>query len=162
MTDPINRESDPRWAVLGAYIRDIMDRMGLSRYHFDLSHNAPDEPGQCAVRSNGESVTAAHVFYSYGALKCIFHFGDIFFEDFCPEEQRHAVVHEIVHVMLAASAAHLDQLRQEDGISDAVWNMWWRTFAFIAEREVDWLASVIAPRFPLIDWNADAANPPRV
>ena len=158
-TRPINRENDPRWKILGDYIRDVMEVLGLNRYHFDLSHNAPTEPGQSAVRSNGESVTAAHVFYSYGALKCIFHFGDIFFEDFCPEEQRHAVVHEIMHVLQVASSAHLDQLRQDEGLSNAVWDIWWKTYVFIHEREVDHLASVIAPRFSFIDWQSfDAVN----
>ena len=147
---PIDRENDPRWERLGAYIRDLMDRMGLSRYHFDLSHKPPDGPsGQVG---NAEGVTAAHVYYAYGCLKCEFCFGDIFFEDYCPEEQRHAVVHEIVHVLQAGSAAHLDQLRQEDGISIAVWDIWWKTYHFISEREVDWIASLIAPQYPLIDW----------
>lgn len=145
MSKPINRETDERWAILGAYIRDIADRMGLGRWHFDLSHDVPE----CG---DERFTTAARVEYAFGCLKFIITFGDIFFADYSPDEQRHTVVHELVHIVLSGSAANLDAFGTLDCISKTMWRLFLRGHTHITERETDWVASLIAPRFDYIDW----------
>lgn len=150
MPEPINREYDLRWQVLGEYVRDIADRMGLNRWYFEISHDAPRnaKPGE----GTPEADTAAECECMWHELVFYLSFGDGFFTETCLEKVRQWVVHELCHVIDAQRTATLDVLCREDCISDQLWNHWEKHYRHINERAIDWYASCIAPRFPLIEW----------
>lgn len=146
---PINRKDDPRWIILGNYIRDVADSMGLDRWHFDLSHDPTDSDGHVG---NGPTCASSQVDYTYQTLSFTIRFGDIFFENYCPEQQRHVVVHELCHIVETSRMGAIDILRREDCISTQLWNHWYGHYDRERERAIDWFSSLIAPRFPFIQW----------
>jgi hypothetical protein len=150
MVEPINRENDPRWDVIGEYVRDIADRMGLNRYYFEISHDPPtNKPTQ------DDYEVAAQCDYSFQALVFTLYFGECFFTEKCPEKQRHVVVHELCHVLESQRMAAVDDLARWGEISETQWNRWFAMYNRERELHIDWVASLIAPRFPLIPWGEE-------
>lgn len=142
---PINRVDDPRWAVLGAYVREIADRMGLSRYYFNLSHDEPEDA------SSGFAVRAK-VTYNFQTLEATLFFGDVFFTDCTPVQQRHTIVHELCHVVEIPRMGAIHVLRNDPSISIQLWNLWESSYDLQRERAIDHFAGLITPSMPLPCW----------
>jgi len=140
----IDREHDPRWKVLGDYVRDIADRMGLSRWYFEISHDLPSDHG--AVASEGCEVSA-YVTYTFQTMNFILHFGDAFFES-SPYQQRDVIVHELCHVIEIPRMGCIHVLSKEDCLSNALYNHWFQHYDREREKSIDWFSALIAPRFP--------------
>jgi len=151
MTDPINRENDPRWAVLGAYVRDVANRMGLQQWYLTVSRKPPNDTPD----PDPEHPTIAATFTCFQSIEATLHFADYFFS--APlDKQRLTVIHELIHVIGGGTLAAWNKIRE---FTPRQLDEWYITEE---ERFVDWLSSIIAPSMPLIDWTADADNPPRV
>jgi len=145
MGTPINRVSDPRWERLGEYVRDLADRMGLSRFYFEVSHDAPDIDGTGPC-----SFAYCKVYYLYGEQEFRLHFSDQFFQN-TPERQRNSVVHELVHVCSRERDRVVDSVESWPEVSASRWEAFAGQLRYGNESVTDLMAGLIAPRFPLPD-----------
>jgi hypothetical protein len=122
------RIEDERRLSWQAYFREVADRMRLKDWTVEV---APDPPA--------DSGALAEVVCTYGRLWATVRLGDGFLVR-SPEEQRHAVVHELVH-------CHTDLAAQIalEAMPEAVKAV----FRRLKEHETDALAEIIAPHMPL-------------
>ncbi|MHB0938995.1 MAG: hypothetical protein ACYC6A_21590 [Armatimonadota bacterium] len=158
MPDPINRESDPRWETLGAYVRDIADRMGLTLWSILIETEPPSE---CGPPDDSEATIMATSNASYLTLSAALKFSDDFFDqpvDF----QRIMVVHELVHLVTMPQRRAAESIEGSGCLGSREYSLWRMHWQYADENVTDTLARIIAPSMPLIDWNPDAATPPRV
>lgn len=122
-----------------AYCRSIADKTGLAHWKLEF----PDEPP--ADKDAYASVNCWQT--RFGASIRI---GDALLKE-TPEEQRHCVVHEMVHCHLA----HADRLAEKamGGREREAWIV-------AMEYGVDALAAVIAPLVPLPPLGEEKSNAP--
>jgi hypothetical protein len=136
MSEKIDRENDPRWDVLDAYVREIAERMGLVLYPYRILREPPPADA------------AAKVEYSFQTLFFEISFADSFFS--CsPSRQRHVVVHELCHVIESSRMGCIDAMRIQSFVSVDFYNHWYEHYNRERERMIDWMAHLIAPQYPI-------------
>lgn len=125
--------------ALGSYMREVADRMELRDWHLDLSH---DPPAQDDAYASCEPI--------YGQHRTVLRFAHGF-RDRDPEDQRHTVVHELVHLHLAALTSQVEHDASEllGSTADSVF---WNGARRNLEYAVDGLAHAIARHIPIIEW----------
>lgn len=128
--------------ALGEYVRDTADKLELRDWTFNVEHAAlPSEDGLSTLAdvtcTDGRKLATVRVCEN--------------FRERDPEEQRHVIVHELVH-------CHLTQLQDQcesdlhsliGRPADTVFEL---SFRRNLEYAVDALASALAKHQPLIDW----------
>ncbi len=111
--------------ALSAYIRSIADQLGLSDWNLNLLREPCGDDYNAQVRIiYGRKVADIRVSAE--------------FRGFDLERVRRTVVHELIHLHFAACTQALD----------VFFSAWLRDF----EYGIDWVATTIAPRLPLIVW----------
>lgn len=114
----------------GPYVRRIADLMCLRDWFIQLIWEGPDEPE-----------VAADIKCIPGRRLAYIRLGDSFLDDYTPDQQRHTVVHELVH-------AHLDQAQK---VAEEAMGEQWAVFRLLLEYGVDAIADGWAPCLPLPD-----------
>jgi len=120
MKEPSRRQ---KWLP---YVRDLADRLALRDWRVVIADDAPD--GSDAIAS---------VYCCPGRKYATIRFGDVFFSD-DRADQRHSIVHELVHAHLGAYVAAVERLSNDD-----------KTLRMLMEYAVDGLADAIAPLVPI-------------
>jgi hypothetical protein len=139
MTKPINRENDPRWDCLQAYVRGMADTMGLTLWQLTVEHIAPE----------GEQ-TICDVYVPDASVKSTLRFSDQFFE-FSPEKQRRSVTHEMLHLLQATPQRMIESDVLREMMTPREYKMFCYDWNCANEKFIDALAGLVAERFPLLD-----------
>lgn len=128
---------------LGRYVRWIADEIGLRDWTINLCADGTETEDE-AERALAEIDCCS------GRRQARIDFCDDF-RDIKPEDQRMAVVHELVHCHLAAvqEQCEHDLVDLIGRPADAVFT---RSFRRNLEYAVDGITSALAPHMPLIEW----------
>jgi hypothetical protein len=125
-------------AALSLYVRWVADELELRDWTINLSAELPPEGCHALVTS------------TYGRKLATIKFEDDF-RSLDPEQQRHTVVHELVHCHLE-SATNIVLNDLEEYLGKTADQVFWNGFKRQIEYGVDGIASAIAKHMPLIDW----------
>lgn len=123
---------------LGRYVRWVADEIGLRDWTIDLLTEPCDEDCNAQTR------------LIYGRKRAALRVSEGF-RAFDLERIRHTIVHELIHLHLAAATNQVDHdIGEHLGATayDIFWNGWLRNL----EYGIDGLAGALAPHLPLIDW----------
>lgn len=115
------------------YVRDVADRLRLRDWRIDVSESSPNDP-----------TASAAIWVCTGRRWAIVHFPDRYFGE-SREEQRHSVVHELLHCVTAQYVRAVEGKTADD-----------RTLAMLMEYTIDHLADAVAPLLPLPDRSLSA------
>lgn len=125
-------------AARARYLRDIADLLGLRDWTVEAEHEPCPPDHLCEVRIPHER-RELHVSFCSD------------FDELEAVEQRHAIVHELVHPHLSGIWSAV-----EDGAREAFGGMAYRVYAASVRREVerstDALAAVVAAYLPEPEW----------
>lgn len=125
------------------YLRAVADRMGLRDWRIDVSLTPAGEEYQAAIQCTGEKrVAVVRLAHDFRKLD--------------PEEQRHALVHELVHVHFHGSVRALHALKVLVG--EPAFHVAAEAHELAEEQAVDALAWVIASGMPMPPWCEGAAE----
>lgn len=124
----MNRERHAYWS---AYIADLQKRMLLTNWNIDLSVKEPDNPSAHAAIAVLPGRHEARVYLHKDFDSCT------------RAEQRHYIVHELVHAHLASLWFHLEMQVGDEGRQITTSHITHEEYA------VDDLARIIAPSMPL-------------
>lgn len=127
-------------AVLGEYVRDTADKIGLRDWHFNIAHEPCEED------------YGAQVHTTYGQKVARISFAHEF-RQLTPEDQRETVLHELMHVPMFPFRLYIERTLP-DLIGEPASNAVIATFLQRNEEATDQFAKVFAPFFPLIEWPA--------
>jgi hypothetical protein len=124
--------------VLGRYIRRVADELELRDWTLTLSNNpAPKDCYGHMTETYGRKLAVIEVCADFRNLDA--------------EQQRHTIVHELVHCHLAPPTNMvLNDLEKE--LSDTTDRIFWASYKRQIEYSTDALASALAKHLPLIDW----------
>lgn len=132
---------------LGRYVRWVADEMGLRDWHFDLDVEPPDDPEMY----EGQQRAFADVCPTPGRRHAKMRFCEDFRFGLTADQQRMAVVHELVHCHLAAlqhqCECDLDPLLGRPAIT-----VFFNGFRRNLEYAVDGITAALTPHFPPIAW----------
>ena len=121
--------TDPRRQAFAPYVRDLADRLRLRDWTIYVRDDPPHD---------GECIASIHCVE--GRKVANIRFNDPFLDD-SPEDQRHTIVHELLHCHVNGAWDYaVDTFATEDAR---------RAFRRLAETAVDGLADAIAPLLPL-------------
>lgn len=123
--------------ALARYVRTCANGMGLRDWDFEIMHEPPVADQVAEIRVH-EARRYARLWFCAG------------FRRLPPEQQRHAVVHELVHPHL--SEMHFVLLALRDDLGMLRFTPIHDNFNRAEEKAVDALASVISPSLPMISW----------
>lgn len=126
------------WAALGRYVRWAADTMELRDWTFEIAHDPPDPDANARINLTYARKLAVVRFCSD-------------FRQMPAEQQRHTVVHELVHCHLE-SATNMVLNDLEGHLAKPTDQIFWEGFKRQIEYGVDALASTIAKHLPLIAW----------
>jgi hypothetical protein len=137
--------TNEEFAVLGRYIRERADEMGLRDWQIDLMHGPPvnddgTEDSSCAARIDirwGKRLARVWV--------------EREFKENPPERQRQFIIHELVHCHFD----HLDSLtsgKLRDHVGEIYWQAWHPAYWLMFENAIDAIAYSWAEKMPLIQW----------
>lgn len=120
---------------LARYVRTIANMVGLRDYTVEVAPETPSDGkvAECITEDGRASVALCFAGY---------------FERLPPEEQRHAVVHELLHVHFARPAATISSDMREF-LSETEHRLAWAAYKRQVEHSVDTLATAIADLLPL-------------
>lgn len=127
--------TDKQRLSLVNYVGRLADALGLGEWHLVLHYDSADA-GNAAEVSVVPGRRTAHISLSED------------FPTFDPEEQRHVLVHELIHI-------HLDRIRTyaRDTLPEVMgrpaWAAWHVTERDLNEYATDALAAAFAPHMPL-------------
>jgi hypothetical protein len=131
------------WDILGKYIRARADDLGLSDWYIVLKAEPPEDKEAAAeiCPVEGRKWANIRVAKDFMALR--------------PEEQRSAIIHELVHCHFqsAVDIIRLD-LFEERLLAHDTYAAIYAAFRRQMEYGVDGIAVTIALHFPLIEWEA--------
>ena len=131
------------WEVLNAYIEARRNDLWLADWGFTVRHDPPSSAS-----------AMAEIRPTYGRRHATVRFCSDF-RELSAAEQRHVVVHELIHCHLA-QIQHLTS--SDSGIGKALGTAGHPVLDAVAmaiEHAVDSLADVIAPNLPLIEWTTE-------
>ncbi len=128
------------WKELRAYIRHLANLLGLKDWAFDLVEGEWCDDAYDAATRDIEGKQLSRIWVSKG------------FRALTPEEQRHAIVHELVHAHFCRVASVLDDLHVGGILSDANFRASLEALNRHIEYGVDALAHIIARDLPFIGW----------
>lgn len=119
-----------RW---DGYLAQLQVEMGLSEWTVQIEEApAPDDCHAQIVCVDGRRIAKLELAHSFDKLPI--------------DQQRHTLVHELLHVIEEESAQVLFKLRTHLG--DPVFNIVWDQYVLRREYMVDHLADLIAPNMP--------------
>lgn len=124
-----------QWKSLGRYVRQIGDAMWLRDWTFDINHNPSDGDMLAAVECTyGRKIATLQFCPNWPNLD--------------PELQRHAIVHELLHVHMSG-ARNLVYHTLPSLLGEAAWSAFESAFRQNDEMATDGLADAFASLFPL-------------
>ncbi|MCE5322134.1 hypothetical protein LLG46_02335 [bacterium] len=129
---------------LCSYIREVADKLRLRDWEFVLKDEPPEDEDVSAEIVPIEGRKRASIYLCTG------------FRELSPEEQRHTIVHELLHCHLesATDIIRLD-LWEHRVLSQNAYDILIGGFRRQIEYAVDAIADAIAHNFPLIEWDAN-------
>jgi hypothetical protein len=136
--------TNTEFEVLGQYIRDVADEMGLRDWLFYLMHGGIEDDDFA-----GRVDAAMRIEPVWGKKVANIQVG-MDFREIAPVRQRQFVVHELVHCHYEIADVQLRELR--GFIGQVAFDAWWIGMKHGIEQAVDACAEAIAPRMPLIPW----------
>lgn len=131
---------DPRWDVLTDYVTKLQAEFGMARWEIMVITGEPPDDASTFI----EQATADH------RESSDWYFGNRFFAT-DREEQRAAIVHELVHLFIT-HAWHDVQRALKNALAPGMWHVVEPPHTAAYERSVDRLAMAIAPKYDLIEW----------
>lgn len=121
--------TDPRRQAFAPYVRDLADRLRLRDWTVVVKDDEPEDKD-----------SHASIHCVYGRKRALLRLSDDFLGD-DPEDQRHTVVHELLHCHLDDAYWYaIDRIGGDAAARQA--------FDRFAEKAVDGLADAIAPLMP--------------
>lgn len=128
-------------SVLIQYIRDRADQLGLKDWTVELGDQPPMDEDALAELHPTEG-------RKWAVIRICSHFGKL-----SPEEQRSAIIHELLHChqVPILDIVRLD-LYDARVIPASTYDILHSTMRRAAEYENDALCEAISPMFPLIPW----------
>ncbi len=131
---------EKEFEVLERYIQAIAQRMGLRDWEIVVRNEAATRGKAQCQAIVGRKVAIIRVGHD--------------FMDWSADDQRHAVVHELVHPHFenAWNVVELD-LDESRALSQQAFDLMYKTFTRQMEYGVDGIAAVIAPHMPHIEWS---------
>jgi hypothetical protein len=134
----------PQFDIVGEYIRNMADALGLRDWHLFLKYEPPDdaETGAMVVPIEGRKHASIYLCEDFRDLK--------------PENQREYIVHELLHLHFqpACDVIRAD-LWESNALSFSQHRQVWESFKRLMEYGVDGVTEHIAGFFPLIEWGDD-------
>ena len=123
-----------RFDALEAYVAELQEALGVTVWKITVVREASDVEAWADINPH-EQAESAELRVSYDFWKQT------------PEHQREILIHEMLHIV----TARLDQTVEamEEAFGKIAWAIYDPLFEDAAERVVDHLAKVIAPRLPL-------------
>lgn len=124
--------------ALGEYVRWVANDIGLRDWTFKLRWEGCPEEAQASIEpTEGRRVAVIYFCDDFRSLPA--------------DDQRNAVVHELIHCHHAAATdiIRVDLVRQ---LSQSTYELLYGAFRRQVEYMVDALADVVAERMPHIDW----------
>lgn len=121
--------TDPRRQRFAPYLRRLADLLALKDWHVEISDEEADDGAAATVR------------WAFGRKQATVWLGAGFLDD-SPEEQRHTLAHELIHLHFGPPY-DIAVEGLPDGSASA--------FRRMAEYAVDGMADAIAPLLPLPD-----------
>ena len=128
----------PEQKALGEYVRLVADMLELRDWTIELS----EEPAPAD--------SYGHITNTYGRKLAVLKLAPDF-RSLTASQQRHTVVHELVHCHLE-SATNMVLNDLESHLAKQADQLFWEGFKRQIEYGVDALASAIAKQMPLIVW----------
>lgn len=124
-----------QYRSLGRYVRLIADRLGLRDWTFEISHNPSD------------GIALAQIECLFGRQLGIVEFCPNWM-GLTPEQQRHVVVHEMLHACAAGPHGYVYRALPSL-LGESAWSAFESAYRQVEELATDGLAAAIAPIFPL-------------
>lgn len=121
---------------LGVYVRTLADRLRLADWRIEIDPELADEGSSASIGcTDGRKVAVMRV-----GRGC-------FAEP--PEERRHTVVHELLHIHLWGVMVAANSVREPLGT--AAYDVFWANLMNAIELAVDGIADGIAPLMPTME-----------
>lgn len=125
--------------VIGAYLRDLADKLGLRDWTVTVMHASPQDLGE-------DAGYLAQVGSDPGAWEAKFYFRSDF-PTLSDDQVRETCVHELVHVHRRV-IRHFNDKTIKEVLSVDAWNTWLAAVTLLDETATDALARAIAPLMP--------------
>ncbi len=120
---------------LDAYVREVAQKLKCGDWTISLPHDRFCEDDAHAT-----------IQFTSGKRVAVIRFGaDLL--DRSREEQRHTIVHEVIHILINPMESAFDALSSQ--ITSATYSVAWSNFNRHLEEATDQLAFVLAPMLPL-------------
>jgi hypothetical protein len=137
----------PEWKELGRYIRWCADGLGLRDWTLELLHEPASSPKD---DDHSETIACVHVTSGrkFAVVKVAANF-----RMRPPKEQRHAIIHELLHCHLDGPWRSIgDELYQSERLTATEYGMVKSSFSRASEIVCDDIAAAVAHHYPLIAW----------
>lgn len=128
------------WGILGQYMRDRADELGLRDWHLFLTHIPPDDEDADGICTPTEG-------RKHATIKVCRDFK----EQLKPDAQRAVIIHELLHCHFQAA---VDMVRVDLPrlLGQPAYDVFFPAFRRSMEYAVDGITDAIADKFPLIEW----------
>lgn len=143
---------DPRRPKLDAYIRTLADGMRLGAWDIEVADREPEEDDAVLSTDPDLSHHWAPIFVRVNPT----HKLTTVFWDETPSEQRHDLVHELIHIVQADMWLWVHDGSWRHQLSQREFALVEEVFRERMESATDFLARLIAPTLPLPPAWADA------
>lgn len=125
--------------AIGAYIRWVADTMGFRDWLFELEYDPPPNPNTMAMIQPVYGRKVATIWFMRD------------FVEMNPEKARHAVVHELAHLLTDP----ITSILQNTGpklLGAQTYSVLWEATKEQSELATDHIADILDRHMPLIDW----------
>lgn len=127
--------TDRQWKSLGRYVRNVGNMLGLRDWTFLIDHQPETGEALASITPTyGRKLASIQFCANWPNLE--------------PETQRHAVVHELIHVHLAGARGYVYHALPSL-LGEAAWSAFESAYRQQDELAVDGIADSIAAGFPL-------------
>jgi hypothetical protein len=129
--------------ILGGYIRQLANALALRDWQFTISDKPCDEDAVASILATAGRKRAQ--------IRLAWNFRDL-----DPEEQRHTIVHELLHCHFASvNDLICIDLSRVSFLSDHEHDGIFLPFKRLMEYGIDGVADGVSDLFPLIDWGVE-------
>jgi hypothetical protein len=137
--------TEKEWAVLEEYVRECADMMGLTDWDIQIPRDeTPDDD------PNGIAVAQTHCVFGQRRATITFH---PTFRDKEPDEQRNAVIHELLHIHWWPGWDFVWYLTHHaDLVTSAEGNRLWAVYKQHSEYSINGVSEAWACDFEYIEW----------
>jgi hypothetical protein len=125
--------------AIASYVRWVADTMGFRDWLFELEYDPPPNSNTMAMIQPVYGRKVATIWFQRN------------FAELEPEKARHAIIHELAHVLTDPITSVLENTGPKL-LGSLVWPVLWEATKERSELATDHIADILAPHLALIDW----------